>query len=165
MTVTATIPCVPYLAAFLRWKERLQPDEALDLGNTSGDLGYILAGMLTTKVKARSDDKKRLSESKYTEDLQFIINPRRFNHGQIIITEANVRYFNNYLHKNLHEVLLDRILQGVGKGEKEVDIIYGFIAEIGAIDLVSFETLKKSSYRLRNSKKIDPFRSHQRKTA
>ena len=159
--IKASIPCIPYLLKFLRWKERLEPGEALDISYASGDLGYILGGMLTTKVRARKDDQDDLP-GKYSDELLIKINPRKFNKGEILISMDGVRYFNNYLHKNLHEILLDRILQGVARKEKEADIIYAFIRELGAEDDVSFDALKKSSYRLRKSKRIPAFRSHNR---
>jgi hypothetical protein len=154
----------PHLLQYLRWKERLQDGEPLDLAYLRGDLTYILVGLLTTKVKAGKQEDEELSGD-FSVDLLFRINSRRVNEGKIMVSEEATRYFNQFVHRNMHELLLDRVLRGKANGIDEKDTIYSFITEIGLDDLVTFDALKKANYRLRNSRNIPDFYSHKRKSA
>jgi hypothetical protein len=164
MTISVSVPLIPYLYKFLLWKERLAPGDLLDLIGSKGDVAYVLGGMLTTKVQARYDDTEKLSDT-YTEEIRVKLDTRRLNSGRVVISDANVRMFNQFLRKNLHELLLERIMNGMRHKQKECNIIYDFIRELGMEDDVSFDTLKKAQTRLRKSKKIPAFRSHNRRRA
>lgn len=149
----------PHLLQFVQWKERIKVGEKLDLAYLRGDTTYILVGLLTTKVKAIDYDDEELGDE-FSADLLFTINTRRVNEGKIIITEQAVRYFNQYVHRNMHEMLLDRIVCGKKAGVQEKETIYNFIRELGMDELVSFDALKKANYRLRKSREMDNLYSH-----
>lgn len=150
----------PHLLQFILWKERLAEGEKLDLAYLRGDTTYVLVGLLTTKMKAANYDNELGEE--FSADLNFTINSRRVNEGKIIITEESVKFFNQYVHRNMHEMLLDRVLVGKNAGIEEKETIYQFIREVGLDDLVSFDAMKKASYRLRESRNMAHFYSHKR---
>lgn len=160
MNLKCTIPCIPYLAKFLYKKERLEVGSRIDLNYASGDLPYVLSNLLTGKMHADHFDDDELPAEKYTMDVHFSIAPRKFNYGKIIISEDAVRVFNALIRKNMHELLMDRIMQArtLDPKRKEKDIIYAFILEFEIGDDISFDALKKYQQRLRNSRKIGPFR-------
>lgn len=159
MNITCTIPTIPYLGKFLYWKERRDQGETLDLNNTLGDLGYVLSGILVGKQRVEYFTKEDLPDN-YTFDVRFVISPRKMNYGRIILSANAIMYFNNYLRKNLNELLLDRVLQGKHQGIKEKDTIYAFITELGIEDDVTFANLQKAQQRLRKRKKLPQFHHH-----
>ena len=69
-----------------------------------------------------------------------------------------VCYFNSYLHLSFHECLLTIILTNQQHGISEVDTINIFLASIGAEDDISFDAVKKASYRLRKKRDLPNFR-------
>jgi len=160
MNLKCTIPCIPYLAKFLYKKERLEVGSRIDLNHASGDIPYVLSNLLTGKIQADHYSADDFPEEKYTMDVNFSIAPRKLNYGKITVGEDAVRVFNSFIRKNLHEILMDRIMQGrkLKPKVKEKDIIYAFIIEFEIGDDISFDALKKYQQRLRKDRENGLFR-------
>ena len=80
MNLTATIPCITYLAKFLYWKERTELGKVISLNYVPGDAGYILAGLLTGKLSAEYFQDDELG-TEFDAPVTFEISPRKFNYG------------------------------------------------------------------------------------
>ena len=74
------------------------------------------------------------------------------------ISAQNVVVFNQFLHKLLNELLLDRVLTAKRKyREKEIETIYDFLRQFHVDELLTYDAVKKSNYRLRKVKNLPIF--------
>jgi hypothetical protein len=156
--LVSSILVQPHLLAYLRWKENLGPEDKLSLEYCQGDVAYALGGILTTKMIALQQVDRKLPK-KYSERLEVLITPRLFGESRIHVSVGGTVFFNRFLHKNMHALLLDRIIQGKKHKVQAKETMLSFIDEIGAKDLISFDAIDKASDRLRKSLEIAPFRS------
>lgn len=161
MQIDATIPLPLYLVQYVYWKENVEPGQAISLTHATGDIPLVLGGLLTGFIKTANTDED--VAEKYMGQLRFTINPRRFNHGHIHISPDALKFFCSFLRKNLHEYLLQQILMNMKLGVTETDTIYAFMEEVGISESISFDALKKGSYRLREAKNITNFRTQKRR--
>ncbi|MEM9835157.1 MAG: hypothetical protein AAF828_01565 [Bacteroidota bacterium] len=123
----------------------------------------MLGGLLCGKLQTTPFDRSKLS-ARYSANLNFIIDPRNYEQKRIVLGMAEVRYFNNFLHYDMHEVLMQRMRYDIG-GDPQLQIkqiIYEFIAEIEAEDLITFEAINKANQRLRKVRKFTAFRLQKR---
>ena len=157
MVIEATLPMKPFLKQYVLWKENLGPNDLLNLSKSSSEISWILAGCLTQQLQYNFDKERKLP-AMYSADLRFKINTKRVQHNIIYFSPAQIRYFNTYVYRRMHDQLLERILRGKYRGISEVDIIWEFMYESGIEPFTTFEALKKANYRLRKGRKIPLFR-------
>ncbi|PHN06958.1 hypothetical protein [Flavilitoribacter nigricans] len=156
MNIVASIPVKDHLKTFALILENCEEDEVLDLKN-GGVICYVLRMMLEGKMKMPDRKDYRLSPE-YGASLQFKINSSMLDRGEISISSQNIIVFNQFLHKLLNELLLDRILVAREKYlSKEIDVIHDFLTDFEIEEQLESDTLKKSNYRLRKAKKIPGF--------
>lgn len=163
MKIVGVIPMKPHLERYVRRIEFMGPGDTLDL-NGVGICRITLRQLLTTKTMVL-DEESTMSyknfETQYPSRLRFRISERMQVFNEFYLSKTSIVYFNRFVHTLLHENLLNRILEGVARGGKEKDIIFEFMADAGIEEMVSFDTLKRASTRLRTAKKIGTI--HQQK--
>ena len=116
--------------------------------------------MLVGKMNMPDRNEYRLN-AEYCDQLQFKLSSRLLSRGEIAISAQNVVVFNQFLHKLLNELLLDRVLFAKRKyNEKEIESIYDFLRQFEIDELLTYDALKKSNYRLRKVRKITLFTDH-----
>lgn len=155
MNIIASIPIKPHLKVFALLLENCE-EEVLDLKN-GGIICYVLRMMLEGKMKMPPRKDYKLN-SEYHDQLQFKINSSMIDRGEISISSQNIAVFNQFLHKLLNEVLLDRVLVAREKYDRnEIAVIHDFIDDFQLQELLESDTVKKSNYRLRKAKNISSF--------
>lgn len=156
MQLKAEFPVKAYLKRYVYWKENLEESELLDLSGP-GEIPLVLGGILTGKLSVAPDEFQAIP-SIYDDRLPFLLTVEQVNRNLMFFTIEGVRYFNTYLYRDFHETLLHSIICGKDRGVSEVDTINRWIDHMGIHDMISFDALKKASYRLRKEKKIPIFR-------
>ena len=163
--IDAAVPVKPHLLKFVLHKENLQAGQSLDL-KPGTVITNELKSILTNKKNI--DHEKEVAKgpfSEYTAILKFKVGYRMQAYSCFFLSREGISHFNNFLHNLFHEILLDRIRYGMKSGKTEKEIIYDFMRELDIEDDISFDAVKKASYRLRKSKKIDHFYQHTRRSA
>lgn len=162
--VPGAIPCRTYLKKYVLFRENLSEGEPLDLsqrGTIPRMLGALLCGKLNHDYQR---DAYEVTPTHFPDQLEFKIDWWRSKENKIIITMESVRFFDSFLYDDFHDYLLTRIIEGMRAGGKEKFIIEDVMQELDIIDDISFDALKKASFRLRNARKIPHFR-HQNSIA
>lgn len=154
-TLRIELPVKRYLKKYLYAVENLPYGSDVDV--TRG--GHVLTPLqlvFTEKVTLYYND----SDTEHLDDvLPVLLNKSRAGRFQVIITGDRLRWFNSFLHKSFHDYLLQRVLLSrTLAGKSEIEVIYEVINELGIIDDVQFDAVKKAQYRLRKSKNLDLFR-------
>jgi hypothetical protein len=165
MDVTVGMPCKRYLKKYVLWKENYPENGVLDLSN-GGEIPMVLSGLLTGKMTfyAQGEDSNKLKD--YDEELKIRVTLHHYDNQLLFYTKNGIRFFNKYLWRNFHETLLMRILWNEPRGVSEKDTILTFMEVINVTeDDISFDALKKSSYRLRKSRNLALFRLASSKSA
>lgn len=157
MNITIGMPVKGYLKHYLYWKENLAQGEVLDL-NSQGEIPWVLRGLLTGKVQAYPHGAPEEMPEIYDAEIITKLTVQHFNRSLFCYSLDSIRYFNTYLYRDFHETLLNSILIMKKFGVNEVETIWKFIDMLDLHDQISFEALKKASYRLRTAKKIPLFR-------
>jgi len=157
MDITIGMPVKAYLKNYVYWKENLQPEQIIDLSGP-GDITFVLAGLLTGKLKAGPHGDPDDLPGIYDAELITRVTVTQYNRNLFFYSLDNIRYFNTYLYRNFHETLLHEICANRRHGITEVDTIWQFIDRLKAHDLISFDAIKKASYRLRKAKNLPIFR-------
>lgn len=153
-----SIPMRPYLHKFVLSLENKNDDDVIVLTENTliaRTLKLFLTGKSQLEKRA---DMKSISEQ-YSTSLRFEINYRALDQGKIFMPAKTVVTFNNFIYTLFHETLLQRILFGYRYGLDEIKIIENFLKEHGIepdID-IQLHSVKKTSYRLREKKKIPNF--------
>jgi len=158
MNIKAAMPVKGYLKKYVLWKENIEEGDILEIGESQGEISWVLSGILTGKIKATQNGPKNIPEV-YDDEIIFKIPVLRFRANRLFFPIDGIRYFNTYLYRDFHETLLVHILANKEFGITEVDTIYRWIDMLGIIDDISFDALKKASYRMRKSKDLGVFRS------
>lgn len=160
MHIPGAIPVRTYLYKYVLFRENLQSNETLDLcrrGTIPRFLSVLIEGKLNT-------DDYRNQHTPQTDHFESLLNFRidlwRSKRSKIIITIEGIRLFDNFLYDDFHDYLLSRILLARAEGDKEKEVIEQVMHDLDIVDDISFDALKKSSYRLRNLRKIPHFRDH-----
>jgi hypothetical protein len=159
MDVTVGMPCKRYLKKYVLWKENYPENGVLDLSN-GGEIPMVLSGLLTGKMTfyAQGEDSNKLKD--YDEELKIRVTLHHYDNQLLFYTKNGIRFFNKYLWRNFHETLLMRILCYMSPGEYLKKIAFYIFMDTLNIteDDISFDALKKSSYRLRKSRNLALFR-------
>jgi len=162
--ITVGIPVRTYLKKFLHWNLNLPHSEAIDLAEHANDpLVKVIAGSLVGKLdidQFYSSDDESPNDGYYDEEVKLIINPRRFQYQRIHISRDTSRFLDGFLHGSFHshmQVLIRAHVPAKLFNEKDCIEMMCKLTGIDEDD-ISFEALKKASYRVRKSKKIGTFR-------
>lgn len=165
MDVTVGMPVKGYLKKYVLWKENYPEDGVLDLSN-GGEIPMVLSGLLTGKMTfyAQREETNKLKD--YDEELKIRVTLHHYENQLLFYTKDGIRFFNKYVWRNFHETLLMRILWNEPRGVSEKDTILSFMEVIHITEEdISFDALKKSSYRLRKSRNLALFRLVSSKSA
>lgn len=155
-SIIASIPIKDHLKTFALILENKEEKGVLDLKN-GGVICYVLRMMLEGKMKMPDRKDYRLNPE-YSAQLQFELPVSMIDRGEISISAQNVIVFNQFLHRLLNELLLDRILVARDKYDrKEISVIHEFLSDFKIEEQLESDTVKKSNYRLRKSKNIGSF--------
>lgn len=157
MHIPGAIPVRTYLYKYVLFRENLEDGEPLDLcrrGTIPRLLKVLIEGKLSTEDFRDQNDVKNYHKSL----LHFKIDLWRSKRSKIIITIECIRLFDNFLYDNFHDYLLNRIMHERNYGGKEKDVIEQVMHELNIVNDISYDALKKSSYRLRKLRKIPHFR-------
>lgn len=162
--ITVGIPVRSYLKKFLYWSLNLPANTAIDLAQYGNDpLVKVISGMLVGKLdidQFYSSDDESPRDGYYDEEIQLIINPRRFQYQRIHISRDTSRFLDAFLYGTFHshmQVLIRAHVPDKVFNEKDCIELMCKLTGIGEDD-ISFDALKKASYRIRNSKNIGMFR-------
>jgi len=162
--VTIGIPVRGYLKKFLHWSLNLSLDEKIDLSENGNDpIVKVIAGTLSGKLKIEmfySSDDNLPREGYYDDQLQLVINHRRFQYNQIHIDRDTSRFIDSYLHGIFHSHLLLLVRTATKNklmNEMQCIEVLCELMQIGEDD-ISFDALKKATWRLRTAKKLPTFR-------
>ena len=157
--IKGTIPIKPHLKKFVCWLENLKEDDHINLYQRT-TIPRILKLLLTFKTEIIIDSDRPLPQD-LTDQISYSLTIKRLDRGDIHLTKAGIIEFNSFLHYLFHDMLLARVVREVGKSKPnkktEKQVIYEFLEEIGIEDIVNYESVKKSSYRLRKEKNMGVF--------
>lgn len=160
MNIPGSIPIRKYLKKYVEHRENLKPGEVLYLSRRGAIplfLSCLLQGKTNRQFFARDDYIP--TEGYFDDMLHFRIDMWRSKHGIVVMTWDSIRIFDSYLYHSFHDYLLMRILlERIDYNEKECVVIENVMHELDIIDDISFDALKKSSFRLRELRKIPHFR-------
>lgn len=163
--IEAKIPIRPHLLKFLLKVENMAPGDKLDL-SSGGAIPFFVQLLLCHKGELMSKDryqsKKKIDQvpKYFTDTLEVKVSANFIPSGRIFLGYDSVFQLDKYLHKLMHDFLIDRISRD-NKTEKQV--ILEFMDEFGITeDIISFDALKKAAQRLRTRKKIDGKRKQKR---
>jgi len=117
-----------------------------------------ISGVLSGKISIPPDTYEK-TPSIYDERLPFLFKNEQVERNLLFFTIEGIRYFNTFLYRDFHETLLHYILIRREIGISEVDTINQFIDQLEIRDMITFDALKKGSYRLRKDKNFPIFRS------
>lgn len=152
----AEIPIKSHLKQFALILENKEGDEVLDI-KKGGVICYVLRMMLQGKMQIPHRGDYTLNAN-YDNRLRFKIPRNMLYRGQICIGAQNTVIFNQFIHKLLNELLLDRIAIAIQRYEKkEIDVIRDFLEEFKIDELVEWDTVKKSKNRLKKAKQKASF--------
>jgi len=160
MNIPGSIPVRRYLKKYVMHRENLSDGELLDL-KRRGAIPLFLGSLLQGKTnKHYFEEDGYLPDDTYFEDLlHFRIDLWRSRQAIVVITWDAVRMFDSFLYHDFHDYLLTRILiERADYNEKEKVVIEQVMHELDIVDDISFDALKKSSFRLRKLRKIPHFR-------
>lgn len=160
MNIPGSIPVRRYLKKYVMHRENLKPGDILDL-KRRGTIPLFLGSLLQGKTNLHyfEEDGYIPGDGYFEELLDFRIDLWRSRHAMVVITWDAVRMFDAFLYHDFHDYLLTRILiERAEHEEKERIVIEKVMHELDIIDDISFDALKKSSFRLRKLRKIPHFR-------
>lgn len=155
-TIEMSFPVKAHLKKYLYFVENLKAQDTLDL-TKPGTCTYVLKLLLSGKSNIPFYVKSAFDEE-YNDKMYVLINARQFNQGEFYMSPKAIRTFNQFLHRKMHEQLLQRILLLSKYKTTEKEVIYDFMRELDMEEDISFDALKKASYRLRKSKNFPLFR-------
>lgn len=159
-----SIPARSYLKKFLHWSLNIPPDAHIDLAEHGHEPTVkVIAGTLSGKLEVEmfySSKDPLPQEGYYNDEIKLVINHRRFQYNRIHIDRDTSRYIDSYLHGIFHSHLLLLVRANTQhKLMNELQCINSLCDLIGiGEDDISFDALKKATYRLRIAKNIGTFR-------
>ena len=148
--ILGSIPVRPHLARLALVVENRLDEGFIDLGHGTF-VAHQLASLLQGKIKIRKRSDQKPS-SLATDHLYFRYTKRQIKQSYIAISPAHISYFNRRLHLYMYEQLHLMVLLNREKAESEV--IHDFIDYFGLTDLVEYDAIKKSYYRIRKRKNL-----------
>lgn len=154
MTLTIGLPVKAYVKRYVLFKQNLLPNDVpVDLSGP-GEIPLVLRSLLVGKMKG-IPYRHEPSEELYDDTLFLIIPKWQSSRSQIVITQEGMHLANEFLRSNFQEYLLTRILEGLKHKRSEQHTIYDLMKEMGLEEeMISYDALKKASYRLRKRKNI-----------
>lgn len=156
-----TIPVKGYLKKYLYWKENLPLGDKITLSANS-KIGLILGGLLIEKVRAEMHPMNTSDYEKiYNDTFCFELDTDYFKSRRWCLTMESIKYFNKYLYKDFHESLLTNIILNYRNHQiRETDTIRCFLDTMNiSEDDISFDAIKKASYRERKARNFEQFRA------
>lgn len=157
-SIQFAIPIRPHLKKFILYIEHLPADGTLILSGTSF-IASLIKQSLVGKTRYHVDKNAPLPAN-FSDTLNVAFPIGTSNKGKLFMTPSAIREFNSLSAQYLNEHLLQIILINQGFGIKENDTIWKFMDQLGLTDTddITWDALKKASYRLRESKKMKKFR-------
>lgn len=168
MQIIVSVPVKGYLKKYLIWRLNIPEQQAwignevIDL-NQRGELTMVLRGLLEGTLSADPENISHLAD--YDSHVMVQLTRTKYNRNLLVYTADGIRWFNSYLYHSFHDFLLQRILINMEHGIPEKESIYATMEELNLYDLITFEALKKASYRLRKVRKIPNFSCGDRQQA
>jgi len=161
--IAIAIPARTYLKKFVHWSLNLPLHDRIDLGAHSKDMVVkMIGGVLTGKIDATAATSSNdpIPEDYFDDSLLVVVNHRRFQYNRLFINKNIAQYLDSLLYAEFHANLLTLIrVMTQQKLMNEADCIRYMMETMGLDeDEISFDALKKASYRLRKEKEIPNFR-------
>jgi hypothetical protein len=116
----------------------------------------VLLGLLEGTLTIDPGDLRDFSD--YDDELFVRLTKTKYNRNLLVYTGDNIRWLNSYLYLSFHDYLLHTILVNRDHGVPESDTIYSFMDVLDLYDEITFDALKKASYRLRKERNMSTFR-------
>jgi hypothetical protein len=160
MDITVGMPVQGYLKRYFLWKENIENGKVVKL-NYKSQLRMVLSGLLMGKIQSNNRGSQfRDLPKKYNDEIICKVPASKFNNQLIFFDLKGIRFFNLFLYTCFHEDLLFLIVNNKHKYDiDEVDTINAFMSELKIYDMITYEALKKASYRERKLRKIPLFRN------
>lgn len=158
MIIKSTMPIKGYLKRYIYWRENLAPTDPLDTAG-AGEIGWVLSGLLSGNINPTRQAIPDDLPEQYDDHLEIQVPIVRFNECRFSYSLDSIRFFNTYIYRHFHEALLLEVLVKKSIGIPESKTIYEWMDRLDLYDTITFDALKKASYRLRKSRNIPHFRS------
>lgn len=151
--LTISIPIIPYLKAYATGRQYLPVDSPIDL-SASGSIPLIIFSCLEGKNIPEQKLDYDLAIDKYSDQLLVIVPRRAWYRNKIYISDFTIRWINAYLMESFKDYVAQRVEWGKEYGISETETLYKIIHEFKMDDVITFDAIKKASYRVRISKGI-----------
>lgn len=149
MNISIKVPVKAYLKKYVLYVENVQ-SEPLVLKDAR-HVGFVLANIITGSFPHYPYENNFSPE--YDDMIEVKLNLKHWYADRIHVPIEGIRFFNAFLHRSFHDWLQERIAFGRRLSINETDVINEVMHELDIIEDISFEALKKASYRLRKAKK------------
>lgn len=150
-TITGQLPIQPGLLHFVRWKERLAPDQPLQLpgrGVIASNL-YILFAFGLDLMPDTYESKETARIETFTERLPFQISGCLATHDVFHFADRVALYMNDVLYDQFQEEIFVRVLAGKEAGVEAQTTIQSFAVRTGLDAYFDIEAIYRSQGRLR----------------
>lgn len=160
MNMQMAFPIKRYLKKYFYWRENIPYNSIIDFSKYENrEVCMVMSKLMEGKMTfSGSGSTNSDSNEQYNDHIPIAFTITQFKHNKIFVSTQAIRFFNTYLQRNLHEMLVQRILAVRNYGVSESDVINQFMADVDLLDDITFDALKKGSYRLRSEKKLPIFR-------
>jgi hypothetical protein len=160
MNMQMAFPMKRYLKKYFYWRENIPYNTIIDFTvYENREVCMVMSKLMEGKMTFNGSGSTNSDASEqYNDHVPISFTITQFKHNKIFVSAQAIRFFNTYLQRNLHEMLVQRILAVRNYGVSEADVIHQFMADLDLLDDISFDALKKGSYRLRSEKNLPIFR-------
>lgn len=152
--IEGSIPMKPWLAKFAQRVDNLPDGGVVDISSNT----YI-ARIIKMFLKGKTSIPERAKASSIRKDYGGLLRYSITYCDRMYLSPQDIVSINKLIFSFFHEMLLSRIRYAQRYQIEEKETIYRFLEEYGieVEEDITFDTIKKASYRLRKSKKIEHF--------
>lgn len=151
MGYSVKIPMKAHLARFLHFRLQIGENQPFHLSQKCPIMAHLIL-LFTTKTKCTFDGLSNGGDESWDAVIRVQLTSKNQKYGEIFLDNQRIRRWNQYVHYKLHEYLDTRISMYQLHGIDIKDAIWDFIHEADMEDLITFDALKKSNYRLRRAR-------------
>lgn len=151
--ITVQVPTKRYLKKYLYAVEYIPYDTPID-PRKGGPISLMVNLLFTGKLDMNFVTP---GNNDYNDTIPLVLAYHKLDRYTVTITDKRLQFFHAFLHRSFHHYLTQQVMTHYQHGQNQSDTIKQIIHDLGIVDDIDFDALKKAVYRKKKTANLPLF--------